>query len=239
MRAQNLHKRSNEFSMLSVFCALAVCTLSLGGFGREYVAATILNGHEYQTVLGMRLYDPRWLTYSARGLGDLMQKCADAMLTNEAVRLSPQLQQEIGNSCGTAAKAILMDSPGFARAHAVGLIAERANLAPQDYGLASASAPFEPWPLRVRLLAVERFLVMTADTNSGSLPADLVPFVSDDMVRALQTVWGRTLLAGLYVRQTGLRALIETVAKTRPDDEQRAFLNATRNAAAQMATKNG
>ncbi len=214
-----------------IFSTLILCILSLGGFGREYAAATMLRGGDYQTVLSLRRFDSSWLTYSVRGLDELMQKCADALLTNEAVRLSPQLQQEIGDSCGTAAKAILAKNPGFARAHAVGLIAALGVLTAQAYDLAAAAAPFEPWALSVRLLASERALVV----HPEALPADLVAPVSGDVARALQSDWGRKLVAGLYVRQRGLRGLIEAAAKTRTNEEQRAFLKATQD----LAARNG
>lgn len=229
MSAYGVSKVYNKTNVLAIFCSFALFAMSLDGFNREYASTTILLGQDFETILQLRKFDRGWLTYSTRGLDDLMQKCADALLTNESVRMSPQLQGDIGDSCQEAARTILVRNPGFPRALAVGLIAATGGLSPQAYGLATAAAPFEPWPLSVRLLAVERALTK----DPGAVGADLVAPVSGDVARALQSDWGRKLVAGLYVRQAGLRALIEAAAKTRPPEEQRAFLSATRSLAAQ------
>ena len=228
MFGQKSHKLRNGFRVLAIAACAAVCFFAVSGFGREYTSAVMLRGQEKDIVLGMRAFDPHWLSFSVRGLNDLMKNCADLLLENEMVRLSPQLQQEIGDSCGAAAKAVLRRNPGFARALAAGLIAARADVTPEAYAVAEQAAPFEPWPLGIRLLAAER----AVPKATGTLPAALVPLVSSDMGRAMQSDWGRRLLAGLYLRQTGLRSLIQAVAKSRPVEEQRAFLQATQHLAA-------
>ena len=113
----------------------------------------MLLGQDLEPVLQLRKFDQGWLTYSARGLDDLLKKCADALLTNESVQISSQRQGDIGATCQAAAQAILAKNPGFARARAVGLIAALGGLTAQAYDLAAAAAPFEPWALSVRLLA--------------------------------------------------------------------------------------
>lgn len=230
MRKHRLPNRYRKYKVLRIFGALVLCIFSWRGFVREYAGATILYQQDYGMVLVLRRFDPAWLTNSVRGLDDLMQKCADALLTNEAVRLSPQLQDEIGTACSQAAGGILVRNPGFSRAHAVGLIAAPGVVSGQAYALAAEAAPFEPWPLRVRLLSAERALVK----HSGALSADLMVPVFGDVARAMQSDWGRELVAGLYIRRTGLRALIEAAAKTRSEGEQRDFLRATRDLAAQI-----
>ncbi len=113
----------------------------------------MLLGQDLEPVLQLRKFDQGWLTYSASGLDDLLQKCADALLTNESVRISSQLQGDIGASRQAAAQAILAKNPGFPRAHAVGLIVAPGVLTAEAYDLATAAAPFEPSALSVRLLA--------------------------------------------------------------------------------------
>ena len=195
-------------------------------FGREYVAATLLRGTGPETVLAMRVFDPRLVAGSVRSMDDLMKTCADLLVNTEMVRVSSQLQHDIGETCGTAARAILARNPGFARAYAAGLIAARADVTPAAYAQAAAAAPFEPWPLAMRLLSAERAMA------NGTLPADLTAPVSADMTHAVQSISGRDLLAGLYQRQTGLRDLIQTAVRARPDAEQRGFVNALRALAA-------
>lgn len=189
----------------------------------------MLRAKQDDIVLRMREFNHDWLSFSARGLSDLMKNCADILLSNEMIRISTQLKDDLSDSCGAAAKAILARNPSFARAHAAGLIAAGAGVTSADYGLAQRAAPFEPWPLSMRLLAAERSLTV----EGGALADDLVPDVSADIAGAFQSDWGRRMLAGLYMRQAGLRLLIQQVAATRPAEEQRAFLQATRQAVAQ------
>lgn len=229
MQTYIISKEYRKNNVLVIICAFALFVFSLDRFIREYTASTALLGSDFENVLQLRKFDRGWLTDSTRGLNNLLNKCADAILTNEAVRISPQLQGEIGDSCRAAAQAILARNPGFSRALAVELVVAPGNLTAPAYDLAAAAAPFEPWPLSLRLLAVERALTK----SPGILSADLVAPVSGDVARALQSDWGRKLVAGLYVRTSGLRGLIEAAAKTRPEDEQRDFLNATHDLAAQ------
>lgn len=211
-------------------CA-AVAVLAVEKFNQEYSAAILTHDTDEQIVLQMRKFDARWLASSVRGTNDLMKNCADLLLSNEMVRISPQLQAEIGDSCGAAAKAVLARSPSFARAHAAGLVAARAAVTPAAYALAEEAAPFEPWPLGIRILAAER----NVSKDTGALPEALAPLVASDVDRALQSNWGRRFIASLYLRQTGLRTWIQTIAQKRPPEEQRDFLQAVKS----LAARNG
>lgn len=221
----------NGIKAVFSFSGVLVCIFSLYGFSREYRSAVMLRAQHEDVVLHMREFDAGWLTFSVGGLSDLMKKCANILLLNEVVQVSRHLKEELSDSCGIAAKAILVRNPSFARAHAVGLIAAGAAVTPVAYGLAQQAAPFEPWPLRMRLLAAERSLTV----EGGALSDDLVPGVSADIAGAMQSFVGQRLLAEIYLRQVGLRPLIQQVAGTRPPEEQRAFLRTTK----QMAGENG
>lgn len=227
MSERKFWKNHNIIKLLQMAACAAVTVFAARALNQEYIAVTTFRGFGQNTALDMRTFDPRWLTASVRGTTDLMKVCADLLLSNEMVRLSPQLQGDIGDSCGNAAQAVLARSPGFARAHAVDLIAARATVTPAAYALAEQAAPFEPWPLEIRLLAAERNL----STDTGALPASLAPLVAADVDRAMQSSWGRRFLAGLYLRQAGIRDWIQKVAENRPVEEQRGFLQAVKSLA--------
>lgn len=221
-------KNNDKIRALCAACCAALAVYAAGAFRQEYGFAVLSRDDEDSVVQAMQTYDPGWLTSSVRGTNDLMKVCADLLLSNDMVRLSTKLQDEIGGSCGTAAKAVLARSPGLARAQAVSLVAARASVTPAAYALAEEAAPFEPWPLGVRLLAAER----TVSEDTGALPEALSLVVAADVDRAMQSNWGRRFLAALYLRQTGLRPWIQKIAESRPEDEQRDFLKAVQSRAA-------
>ncbi len=218
---------ANAYRVLSAAGCAALALLAWSAFSREYIFAVSSQGKDDDIALEMRSIDARWLTSSVVGASDLMKICANLLISNEMARTSSQLKAEIAGSCGVAAMAILRRSPSFARAHAVGLLAA-GTVTPNAYSLAEMAAPFEPWPLAIRLLAAERAVL----TDTGALPEPLAPRVAADVDRAMQSNWGRRFLAGLYVRQTGLRRWIQQIVSHRPQSEQADFLRALQSVAA-------
>ena len=206
------------FRWLSVFVCGGMCVLSVLAFGREYALAIHPVGQSVNVTSEIQYFHQGAPPFSVRGLNGLLKRCADLMLGDEAVRLSPALQRDVAAGCSAMAAAVLHRNPDFARAHAVGLLATGGAMTPQAYRLAQMAAPYEPWPLTIRLFAAER----ATKTDKSLL---LVPLVTADVERLLETDWGRRLLAKLYQRDLGLRPLIGQIAATRPSAEQSSFLN--------------
>ena len=211
----------------AIACAM-VFGFAVKEFCREYMFVVLTQDSGTQAVLDMRHFDSRWLVSSLLGTNVLVRTCADLLLSNEMVILSSQLQSEIGASCGAAAQAVLVRSPTLANVRAMGLVAARDAVTPGAYASAEEAAPFEPWPLGIRLLAAERNL----SKDTGTLPAALAPLVASDVDRALQSVWGRRFVAGLYLRQQGLRGWIQQLVQNRAPNEQHDFLQAVKGLAA-------
>lgn len=203
---------------LSVFACGCLCVLSVTAFGREYALAIHPVGQSVNAASEIQQFHQGTLPFSVRGLNGLMKRCADLILADEAVRLSPALQRNVAAACSAMAAGILHRNPNFARAHAVGLLATGASMSPQAYHLAQMAAPYEPWPLTIRLFAAERATI----TEKSLL---LIPLFTVDVERLLETDWGRRFLAKLYQRDQGLRPLIGQIAATRTSAEQSSFLN--------------
>lgn len=206
------------FRLLLVSSCICLCVLSVVAFGREYASAIHPVGQSVNAASEIQRLDQGAAPFSVRGLNGLMKRCADLMLGDEAVRLSPALQRDAGAACSAMSAAVLHRNPDFARAHAVGLLAAGISVLPGAYHLAQVAAPYEPWPLKTRLLAAER--AAKADKN-----LHLVPLVSADIGRLLEMDWGRRFLATLYQRDQGLRSLIGQIAATRTPAEQSSFLH--------------
>lgn len=208
-----------------VLMAIAAVALgfSLIGFAREYRLAVILRDSEADLVDAIRGLDARDLPWGARDVRGLVTRCATLQLESALIRVVPRYRAELAQSCRAIAAAVLAESPAHARARAADLVAAGPAMSAADYALAQAAAPFEPWPLGTRLLAVGRAF-------GDALPADLRPLVAADADRAIRAHWGRLILADLYIGHPALRPLLTRVAEGRPPDEQRAFLDATREA---------
>ncbi|MCC7320319.1 MAG: hypothetical protein IT542_04995 [Rubellimicrobium sp.] len=210
----------------------AVLVLVIPAFGREYRAAVMLRRGEEAVLLALRDLDPAALPDSLpdslRARTELMEACGDLLLASPAIRVSPVLARGVAASCAAAAAAILRRDPALAPALAAALVATVVGgdrIAGAAYAAAAAAAPHDPWPLGTRLLAAERQAAL------GPLPDDLAAPVAADVARALGNDPGRRLVAGIHLRQPGLRPLIGAAAAGLSAGDQRAFLGALRAAA--------
>lgn len=201
--------------------SLVALGFSISGFTREYRFAVTLRDSEEDLIAALRAMDAQELPWGAYDLRGLVTTCTTLQLESELIRVVPRYRTEVAQSCQAIAAAVLRASPAHARARAADLVTAGAAMTAADYALAQAAAPFEPWPLGTRLLAVNRAF-------DDAVPADLLPLIAADADRAIREHWGRLILADLYVDHPALRPLLTAVAEGRPADEQRAFLNATR-----------
>ncbi|MFE3838669.1 hypothetical protein [Pseudogemmobacter sonorensis] len=224
-----MKRRDKKSHSYITACSITICFLVLvaagAGFLREYRAAVFLRGSYTETLLDMRQFDPESAPQTARSLRELLMHCAYVIPRNAALRLNESLQQEVSARCAAIARAVLARSPASARARAMALIATP-QISAGDYRLAQAAAPFEPWPLGTRLLAAERLAATGAD-----LPDALTRAIGEDAANGLRSIWGRELLAGIWLREESLRDVILAAAETRPPEEQRAFLQILRSGA--------
>jgi hypothetical protein len=203
-----------DFSLLLRPLILAFCTTTLGlsliALGREVSVALVLQAVPDQPAIAMRQFDPDLHIASVPALTQMMRHCADLLLVDDMVRLSPQLRGEIAVICQSVTKKVLRKNPSFARALAVALLVGDNAYFSLNYARAQTAAPAEPWPLQVRILAADR----AARRQAGALAPDLQALVATDLQRLLQLDLGPALLAQLYAQNAALRPLIETLAQT-------------------------
>lgn len=212
------------FKFSYILIALVALVGTVTTFSHEYRSAVMLRGFNADVIESLRGIDSRNLPVTVGGLNELMTECADMILANASLRLNRDLSEDVSASCATAADAIIADNPAFARAHTAALVARATTFTADDYRAAQATAPFEPWPLGTRLLAIERRIVL-----GGAVDAALDAAGREDVARAVQSRWGRQVLANLYMRRPAIRTAITEAVETRPDEEQAAFLGAVRN----------
>lgn len=192
-------------------CA-ALLSAGVMALTREAQAARFLQAGSAQRVLAMRQYEPGWQAASTSGLKHLMRACADMLLAEEMVRLSPRLRDDIAGSCSLAADAVLQVNPSFSRALAVGLVVAEPPILAAAYAKAQAAARFEPWPLQIRVLAADRL----ARNQGSDLSADLIAILSQDLRHLMQLDWGQDLLRQLYAQNSPLRPLIQDLLRQQP-----------------------
>lgn len=210
--------------MLLMAAGAATLVFCVAAFAREYRLAVTLRDSEADLVNALIGLDAQDLPWGAHDLRGLVTRCATLQLESDLIRIVPRYRAGVAASCGAIADAVLAASPAHARARAAALVTRGDAMTAEDYRLAQEAAPFEPWPLGTRLLAI-------GHAYDGAVPADLLPLVAADADRAIREPWGRRILADLYIRLPALRPILTGVAEGRPADEQRAFLNATREAA--------
>lgn len=204
-------------SYISRVIGLGLCSALFGtgllALGREAQAARVLYAAAPQRALVMRQYDPGWQAASTSGLTQLMRACAESLLGEDVVRLSPRLRDEIAGSCRLAVRGVLRQNPSFARALAVDLLVAQPPVMAAAYAQAQAAAPFEPWPLQIRILAADRLARMQATEISP----DFIAVLSKDLLYLIQVAWGQDLLRQLYAQDSPLRPLIQGLAQQQPD----------------------
>jgi len=153
---------------------------------------------------------------SARSLRNLVTSCAEMRYGAPLLRAEPDLLSRFEATCGKIAERVLQSAPTNARSLAMALL-----MAPEIPAAAlqraQDAAPYEPWPLTIRLWAIEK---------TKSLDAGLLTVAAGDFDRALETDWGRTLLARLYLAREEARPAILARAEASDARTQRAFLSA-------------
>ena len=210
-------------NFLWLFLCLGVAFFAVRAFTHEYRSAVMVRSLDAEMIEHLRASTLESLPVTVGGAGELMEQCAVLLLGNPVLRMNPTLSGEVGESCADAAETIISGNPAFARAYAAKLVANLRTFTAGDYIHAAATAPFEPWPLGTRLLAVERRVAL-----GGMVEGDLADAVGEDIARAAQSDWGRRLLASLYMRRPEMQTLIQSRLETRPEAEQAGFLRVLR-----------
>lgn len=205
---------SSIFSLVILAFCCAVFIAGGLALGREAQVAILFQASTPQRALAMRQFNPDWQAASVSGLTQVTSTCADLLLTDEMVRLSPPLRKEITVSCRLAMQAILQTNPNFARALAVALVVGEAPLSAKAYAQAQAAARYEPWPLEVRVLAADRALRQhRLGQKDAALPENMAVLLRLDLQYMMQVDWGQAVLAQLYAQGSPLGSLIQDMAQ--------------------------
>lgn len=152
------------------------------------------------------------LPASQRATRSLVTACATQGLSQG---YSPEAGQETAAICARIVAGVLAQSPAHGRALATRLVLLGNAITPQAYADAAAAAPWEPWPLGMRIVAT---------TRVRPLPADIEPLLLGDIARAMRSDWGRQMLAELYLRGPGLRPLVLSASDGLSEREKARFL---------------
>lgn len=216
----------NLSNFLWLILCLAVAFFAMRAFSHEYRSAVMVRSVDAEVIASLRSSTLDSLPVTVGSAGELMEQCTVLLLSNPILRMNPALSGEVGGTCEHAAEMIIAENPTFARAYVAKLVANLRDFSAQDYMQAAAFAPFEPWPLGTRLLAVERRVGLGSDIS-----AELAEAVREDMARAAQSAWGREFLAALYLRRPELQDLIQSGLEAHPDIVQAGFLRILRQLA--------
>ena len=215
--------RPARLLLLSI-CA-AVLGLSVSLFLREYSVVFLLRGttNDQIDTLAQAPSTPR--PASARTTRELLVACGRIITTAPRLRAEPQTAAAVRAACQRVSAAILDRAPLNARAAAVALLSETPGFSADELADAQIRAPYEPWPLLMRIEA--------AAEQTESSPVErsaILALAGQDIARALLFPWGRDRLAALYADRPDMRATIGDAVTTLPAQDQRAFLSALRTA---------
>lgn len=206
---------------------LALCFLCLGAslalFQREYWAAFFLRGTMNDQIESISSPSPPPVATSARTIRDMLTACGRILTTAPRLKAEPETAQAVRAGCARLSAAVLDDAPGNARARAVGLLSALPEISADQLASAQMRAPYEPWPLLMRIESV-------ALAPAGR--ADLAAVAESDFIRAMSTPWGRDRLARLYVERPDLRDTITRAGEQAAPEDQQAFPAAVRRALA-------
>lgn len=204
--------------------ALGACCLlsvSLREFSNEYRNVVLSVGTTNDKVAAFA--EPALLPPvpgSARGTRDLLATCGRVLTLAPVLKADAVLAGRVAAGCRSVAQATLQMAPSHARALAV-LVLTTAPLDAGTLALAQAAAPFEPWPLNIRLKAVA----------AAKAPSEAVMVLARlDIGRAIMSDWGRRALVGLYQDREDFRETIALTAETAAVADQKAFVLLLRSA---------
>ncbi len=200
----------------------AIFYMALRSFALEYPAVLLVNGTTNGFIdAAVSSRDNLPQPVSARTQRDLLALCGKTITLSPRLRSEPALKAAVAQRCSAIAQALLEASPSNARALAV-LLLTAGDIDPALLRIAQAAAPYEPWPLNLRMQAVG---AAQGATESVSHLAQA------DYRRALVSNWGRNVVASLYRSHAGLRAAITAAAESAGPADQRRFLEALRHPA--------
>lgn len=155
---------------------------------------------------------------SARSMRDLMSACGKALTLAPIVKADEALAAQVSDKCRAIADDVLAQAPSNARARAVKVLtADRIDAV--QLGLAQAAAPFEPWPLNIRLQAVAK---------AEALSPEALALAEGDFQRALMSGWGQQEVARIYQTREALRPVITLAAEKADPKDQKAFVDLLR-----------
>ena len=206
--------------LLIGFCVISL-VLAFTLFVREHRAAFLLRGTMNEQIEGLSSHGSLTLPVSARSIRDLLTACGRILTTAPRVKAEPETAAAVRASCAELSGAILVSAPGNARALAVELLSAVPEVSSEDLATAQQAAPYEPWPLAMRLEVVAR----ASPQNQG-----LLAVAEADFVRALLLPWGRDYVARLYASWPDLRGTIRRAAQVVPNRDQQSFARALRSA---------
>ncbi|AWB50571.1 hypothetical protein HYN69_18380 (plasmid) [Gemmobacter aquarius] len=192
---------------------------ALRTFVAEYGAVLVVSGTTRDMVATLaeqsgQLPQPA----SARSMRDLMSACGKALTLVPIVKADSGLAAQVSIKCESIAREILARAPSNARARAVDVLtADRIDAV--QLGIAQAAAPFEPWPLNIRLQAIAR---------AESVSPEVLAVAEGDFQRALMSEWGKEEVARIYQTRDALRQSITLAAEKAGPKDQKAFVDLLR-----------
>lgn len=209
--------------LLLLMTLMLGATIVASGWGlvREYHAFFVLRGTANQQIAAIAASGgnpPAPL--SARNVRELTTTCARLRQDAPLLKREPATQVRFSDACARIAETILSTAPTNARALAMSLMMSDSPT-PEALALAQSAAPYEPGPLRMRINAV---------TYAKSPAAALLTAAKPDLERAMESGWGRRLLARLYIQREDLRPLLTAVAEASSPSNQQDFLAAVKRA---------
>lgn len=183
---------------------------------REYQVALIVGGNTNSQISALAAAGGADITpMTSRSARELLRVCARLKISAPLLKFDVELNARTTTACAAIADRMLLGAPSNSRARALSLLLT-ADLRAEDLEVAQRAAPYEPWPLTIRL---------TASELSDPLGADLANLVREDIGRALLSSWGRRDMALLYVRNTRFRPLIKSAVARLPLENQADFLD--------------
>lgn len=193
--------------------------LAARSFLGEYQAVLVMTGTTRDMVASLAdQSDEVPQPASPRTTRDLMSACGRALTLVPIVKADPALAAQVSGKCESIAQAILAQAPSNARALAIGLLtADRIDSV--QLQRAQAAAPFEPWPLNIRLQALAR---------AKALSPAAMALAQDDFQRALMSQWGQEEVVRIYQTREALRPTIALAAEKIDPKDQKAFVDLLR-----------
>lgn len=217
--------------LLSLTLLLAVTIVASGwGLLREYHTFLVLRGTANQriaSIIASGKNPP--VPLSARNVRELTTTCA--VLQHEAplLKREPAMRAKFSDVCAQIASALLDTAPTNARALAMKLMMTD-SLTPSALAQAQSAAPDEPGPLRMRINALSYVKAPSAALLDAAQP---------DFRRAMQSRWGRQLLARLYAGRADLRPELAKAAEASSPEVQKDFVAAVKRASQPMRISDG